>query len=163
MGKRFGSIRLFLLLCLAAAALVGCLGQEDEAAAAERTLIVFFNQLSQGEYQAAAELYGGSYQILVEYNPDLDPADHPSLLERACRVNGFQCLEVGELLEVEETGPGSYFLTVTFQTADGDIYERGPCCGAGASEEPPHTEFTFRVVQTGDGQYRVLDLPVYVP
>ena len=162
MEKESGFIRLVLLLSLALICLTGCLVQEDEAAGAERTLVVYFLHLSQGEYQAAAELYGGSYEILISYNPDLDPADHPALLERACLVNGFQCLEVGELLEVEEIGPGSYFLTVTFQTADGDIYERGPCCGAGAGEEP-HTKFTFRVDRNEDGQFWVLDLPVYVP
>ena len=54
MDKESGFIRHVLLLFLAVFALTGCLGQEDEAAGAERALIVFFTHLSQGEYQAAA-------------------------------------------------------------------------------------------------------------
>jgi len=143
--------------------LAGCRAELSEEARAENALGVFYDHLSQGQYQEAAELYGGSYEILEIYNPDLDPADYPALWERACTINGFQCLEVGELLEVEEIGPGSYYLTVTFQTADGETFQRGPCCGAGASDEPPHTEFTFLVARNENGQYRVLDLPLYTP
>lgn len=155
--------RLPILLILIWFALSGCRAELSEAARAEIALGQFYLHLSQGQYLEAAELYGGSYEILINYNPDLDPADQPALWERACTVNGFQCLELRELLEVEEIAPGSFYLTVTFQTAAGDTYQRGPCCGAGASDEPPHTNFTFRVTRNENGQYRVLDLPLYTP
>ena len=163
MVHRDNNRRLPILLILILFALAGCRAELSEEARAENALGDFFAHLSLGQYREAAELYEGSYEILISFNPDLDPVDHPALWERACTVNGYQCLELRELLEVEEFSPGSYYLTVTLQTAEGDIYQRGPCCGAGASDEPPHTEFTFRVVRDEGGQFKVLDPPVYVP
>jgi hypothetical protein len=163
MDKESGFFPLLLLLTLAVFTLTGCLGQSDEAAGAERALIVFFNQLSEGEYQAAAESYGGSYEILTNYNPDQDPENHPALWEMACRFNGFQCLKVKEVLEIEMTGEEVYALTVTFETASGEIFQLGPCCGADKNEALQLSDFTFRVARDDSGRFRVLDLPVYVP
>jgi hypothetical protein len=56
-----------------------------------------------------------------------------------------------------------YTLTVTFLTDLLETYQLGPCCGADPATTPPQTEFTFRVARDRSGQYKVLDLPVYVP
>ena len=162
-------ISLTLLLCLFLQA--GCIGKPstkpaippDEFSQVEMILDMFFDALHEGDYRAAADLYGGSYELLTEMNPDLDPGAHLALLEQACKTNGFQCLRVGEVLSVDETSQGTYDLTVTFLTSAGETFQRGPCCGAGAGDEPPHTDFTFRVAREGTGKYKVLDLPVYMP
>ena len=151
--------------------LAGCIGKPptkpaippDESSQVDVILERFFDALHEGDYQAAVDLYGGSYEILIEMNPDLEPGAHLALLERACKTNGFQCLRVGEVLAVDETSQGVFDLTVTFLTAAGETFQRGPCCGAGAGDEPPHTDFTFRVAREGTGQYMVLDLPPYAP
>jgi hypothetical protein len=52
---------------------------------------------------------------------------------------------------------------VEFAMPNGEPFVRGPCCGASETEMPPESEFLFAVVQSEDGEYRVQDLPVYVP
>ena len=59
---------------------------------------------------------------------------------------------------------GSIFtFTVTFRNRDGSTFVLGPCCGADATEMPPVSEFEYHVELTNSGDFRVLDLPVYVP
>ncbi len=124
---------------------------------------MFFDALNVGDYQAAADLYGGSYEVLVGMNPDLDPNDGPALLAQGCQFNGFTCLRMGEVLSGEETNPGEYDLVVQFQTASGDIFQLGPCCGADETEMPPVSEFPIRIISDETGALKVLDLPPYVP
>ncbi|MGW8227051.1 MAG: hypothetical protein ACWGOY_15020, partial [Anaerolineales bacterium] len=63
------------------------------------------NQLEFHNYERAAELFGGSYEILQTMNPDIDPDDHLTLLRHACEGNGFQCQRLREVLSIKlETG-----------------------------------------------------------
>lgn len=135
-------------------------GQEG----AIRALVAFFESLSAGRYEAAAQFYGGSYDLLIDHNPGLDPMDHAALLENACTVQGFRCLEVWSAhLQERRASSGEYRFVVQFTTADGELFVRGPCCGARETEMPPQSEFPFTVVKGADGNYRILELPVYVP
>lgn len=133
------------------------------AAQAERALIDFFDSLESEDFEAAADLYGGSYEVLMGYNPDLDPADdQEALLLRACQQNGFQCLQIQTATFNELTEKGEYIFTVQFQNQEGELFELGPCCGE-EPEKAPQFQFEYRVVKNGYGDYQVLDLPVYVP
>ncbi len=159
------------MIVLILSLLSGCLSQApekpdeplDEFTLCEISLRDFFDTLHAGEYETAAELYGGTYDTLTDMNPDLAPIDFPALWERACTVNGFQCLRVGEILGVVRTREGECILTVQFLQENGEIFFRGPCCGADETSIPPISEFEFRVSRDDSGQYWVLDLPVYVP
>lgn len=142
--------------------LAGCSGAADDTEQAHQTLVQFFEQLSQGHYAEAAETYGGSYEMLVAMNPELDPDTAEALLQNGCKVNGLQCLPVRTATFKELTAEGEYVFTVQFSNPDGSLFERGACCGE-ETITPPIDEFPYRVVKGGDGQYRVLDLPVYVP
>jgi hypothetical protein len=162
---------LILLLILVALALAGCLSQApekpdappDEITLAEATLREFFQALHEGEYENAVELYGGDYDPLISMNPDLDPSDGPALMAQGCEFNGFSCLRMGQVLAVERMDNSIFTIKVQFLTDDGEVFFLGPCCGAGETSLSPVSEFKFRVSQDGSGQYRVLDLPVYVP
>jgi hypothetical protein len=123
----------------------------------------FFLYLNEGEYSEASKLYGGSYEVLRDNNPTLSPDDYQGLLRNACEINGFQCLLVNEILDLERASSMEFLVTLNFLTEDGALFERGPCCGASAKEEPPQSEFQFRVSLNEAGEYHVLDLPVYVP
>ncbi len=127
-----------------------------------RVLLTFFDRLAAGEYAAAAELYGGSYDVLQGYNPTVDPADVAALWQNGCQVNGLQCLPVRVASFKEDTAVGETIFTVQFTAPDGSLFARGPCCGEN-QPTPPETDFEFRVIQSEDGGYRVLDMPVYVP
>jgi hypothetical protein len=116
-------------------------------------------------YEEAAAFYGGSYEPLVEMNPGVDPQAHATLFRNACRVNGFQCLPVREVLSVERVREArraaELAITVSLMNPDGSVFALGPCCGEETGE--PQTEFTFTVRQDEGGEFKVFDLPPYVP
>ncbi len=128
---------------------------------ARRTLTVFFEAVSTGRYAEAAELYGGSYEILQGWNAGVDPADGAGLLRAGCEINGLQCLPARSITGVAQLETRFTF-DVTFRYRDGGMFVRGPCCGADATQMPPVSVFTYTVVWT-DAGFRVLDLPPYVP
>ena len=107
-------------------------------------------------------MYGGSYEILVGYNPDLNPDDHAALLQNGCLLNGFQCLSMRTVTFKEITPKGEYIFTAEFNNPDGSLFELGACCGE-TPTTPPQVQFEYRVMEGGDGNFAVLDLPVYVP
>ena len=129
-----------------------------------QSLMSFFDHLSAGRYEEASQLYGGPYEQLIHHNPALDPQDHAALLRNACTVNGFQCLRVRTARLHQQVASGAEFhFRVEFSTPDGGLFVRGPCCGASETDMPPQSEFLFTVTMSKDGEYRVQDLPVYVP
>lgn len=139
-----------------------CVTKAAKTEQAQQALQIFFEQLAQGEYAAAADRYAGSYETLVTFNPDLDPNDYPTLWRYGCQMNGLQCLTVRTATLNEVTDTGEYVFTVEFNTPDGNRFELGACCGEEPTT-PPLYQFEYRVVEGGDGQFRVLDLPVYMP
>jgi heat shock protein HslJ len=130
--------------------------------AAQEALIRYFSLLSDGQYSQAVQLYGGDYDTLTEWNPDIDPSDHAGLLERGCMMNGLQCLVVHQILATERINEDSYRFTVQFENPGGSLFVRGPCCGATEQEMPSQSDFVFTVVRQGEG-FAVQELPVYVP
>ena len=129
---------------------------------AQQALTDFFSSLGKGDYASAAMLYGGSYEILVANNPALNPDNHAGLWENACTINGFQCITVRTAAFNELTTNGEYIFAVEFENSDGSLFELGACCGE-TPATPPQFQFEYRVVESGDGSFQVLDLPIYVP
>lgn len=126
-------------------------------------LLQFFDHLHTGRFQEAVTLYGGDYQLLIDQNPEIDPADHIALLKNACTFNGFQCLQI-KLAGIDwKNSPNEYVFTVQFQNEDGTLFELGPCCGASETEQPPVSFFEIRVLKVAEGEFRVLDMPPYMP
>ena len=130
--------------------------------AARQALTGYFAALNDGRYGEAAGYYGGSYEILTGYNPDIPPEDYEALLDAGCRYNGLQCLKVREIVKAEQLSPTEFSLTAEFANPDGSLFQRGPCCGEDPAQSPPESQFTFTVVKR-DGKFLVQELPVYVP
>ena len=127
------------------------------------TLLQFFDHLHAGRYEEAVTLYDGDYQLLIDQNPEIDPADHTALLKNACTTNGFQCLQI-KLAGIErKPSPNEYVFAVQFQNDDGSLFVLGPCCGASETEQPPVSFFEIRVLKVAEGEFRVLDMPPYMP
>lgn len=143
---------------LLAAFLTGC-SPKSAQNEAENTMLTFFSELSNGQYSEAVKLYGGDYENLAGMNPDLSPIDYEALWKRGCEQNGFVCMEVLEIVRVEERDSQVEF-SVTFKTKDGERFEFTGCCGETLPE--PITEYEISVQKDGDG-YKVLSLPPYVP
>ena len=128
-----------------------------------QALTDFLSALNSGDYATAEALYGDSYDILIGYNSDLDPADHAALLERACTTNGFNCLLLKTAGLDQMVSESEYLFTAELQTDNGALFEIGPCCGEDEEGFIPISEFNFTVIRTESGQWQVLDLPPYTP
>lgn len=132
-------------------------------AEAEQTLKAFFQALNQAEYSQAARLFGGSYDTLQAYNPELDPEDQVALLKAGCEINGLVCLEVRQVISIQNSSPDSYILEVELATTDGSAFVLGPCCGADDDTMPPQSSFLVEVHCQPAGTCLVVNLPPYVP
>jgi hypothetical protein len=136
---------------------------QHQSELARQALLDYFTTLNQGDYLQAVELYGGGYELLQDYNPEVPPQEHAQLLQAACRFNGFMCfLPVRQIVTQEQVAANEFHFAVEFQNADGTLFELGPCCGAGVNSQPPVSQFDYTVVFQ-EGRYRVMELPVYVP
>ena len=132
------------------------------AGEAHEALIAFFSSLSAKNYTEAIPLYGGSYETLQGWNPDLDPSDYTTLWTKACEQNGLQCLQV-RTATFEKLQGDTYVFQVEFSNPDGSLFVRGPCCGANETEMPPVSQFEYKVTRNSNGKFVVMDLPPYVP
>lgn len=131
----------------------------EDLHAAEESLEEFFQALSSGNYERAADLYGGETAVLEGYNPDLE-GELAALLERACTLNGFQCLPVRSLTYIGSDVRGGCQFLVEFINPDGTLFRQGPCCGdeTGLST----SSFLVSLIEQ-DGSWKVMNLPPYVP
>lgn len=155
-------IKKYALILLIVVLLNGCYPGLSDSEKASQVLTRFFSELSNGNYADAADLYGGGYEILANFNPDLDANDHVSLWENGCQINGLQCLTIRTITFNQLLDTGEYIFTVEFNDPAGNLFVLEACCG----EEPttaPQFQFEYRVVKAGGGEFQVLDLPVYVP
>jgi len=128
---------------------------------AREVLTSYFSLLHDGRYSEAIHYYGGTYDILRDWNPDVDEDDYAALFKRGCTSNGLRCLRIKTIVRKEEVSPTEFTFTVEFINDDGTLFERGPCCGT-EEKEPPQTLFPFTVKKV-DGRLLVQEMPVYVP
>lgn len=151
--------RFLMTLLLFLLSLPGCRAPGD-AGQAQEALARYLAHLHQGQYAQAAALYGGSYDVLLDWNPDMERTDQAALLRRGCTVNGLQCLAVAGIEPRPGGEPGTFFFDVSFRNADGSLFVH-PVPGDQAGGELA-ASFPFTVVASGSG-YQVLELPVYLP
>ncbi len=163
--------KMFLVMICLILSLSSCVSQSHLPTATQdisdeemalQALLDFLDHLHAGEYADAVGLYGGSYAVLMDQNPDLDPDDHAALLRNACTINGMQCLSAGKV-ELEEKLAGErYVFRVELQNADGTSFEPGPCCGDERGGSSPSV-FIFTVQKNDQGGFWVMDFPPYLP
>lgn len=132
------------------------------ASEARDVLIDFLTLLHNKNYAEAAPLYGGEYEALQVFNPELDPTDHVALWTWVCENKLLQCLEVRSTEFLHQEGD-TYVFQVEFTNADGSLFVLGPCCGANETEMPPVSQFEFTVTRNSDGKFVVMNTPPYVP
>jgi hypothetical protein len=129
---------------------------------AHDVLADFLSLLHAKNYEAAAPLYGGEYEQLQVFNPEIDPADHVALWAWVCDNQLLQCLETRSITFKELRGD-SYVFQVEFSNPDGSLFVLGPCCGANETEMPPVSQFEYVVSRNAEHRYVVMNTPPYVP
>ena len=132
------------------------------ASEAYQTLVRFLTLLHEKNYVDAAPLYGGDYDQLQVFNPDIDVNDHIGLWTWACDNQLLQCLGVRSVTFEQLVGD-SYIFQVEFSNRDGSLFVLGPCCGANETEMPPVSQFEYTVTRNADGKFVVMNMPPYVP
>jgi hypothetical protein len=134
----------------------------EDLAAARAALAAYLEHLSEGRFEEAVKYYGGSYEELVYFNPDIDRSDHAALFKAACTINGMVCLPIMHVVDEAQISSAEFRITVELQDADGKQFVFGPCCGADPAEEPPQTQFLYTVLKV-EGEFLVQEPPIYVP
>lgn len=130
---------------------------------ARSTLVMFLDSLHSGEFAEAIQLYGGTYETMMDQNPGVQPDDHIALFHNACTQNGMQCLQVKSVILDKKISDVEYLFEVAFLKEDGTPFVLGPCCGSDEVGVPSRQEFYFSVVEMDPGKFVVLDLPPYIP
>lgn len=125
-------------------------------------LVKFLTYLHERNYADAVPMYGGEYESLQAFNPQIDPADKVALWAWACDNQLLQCLEVRSATFTNLSGD-SYIFQVEFSNPDGSLFVRSPCCGANETEMPPVSQFEYTVSRNADHRYVVMNPPPYVP
>jgi len=157
--RNSSSFLIILVLILSACSLISPTSNEQEA---EKTVTQFFQLLSTNDYSQAAGMYAGDISDLQYLNPSIDETEIETLWRNACTINGFQCLPIKRILNVEKFSLNEYHLRVEFQNPDGSLFLLGPCCGASEEEMPPVSQFDVYVIERS-GDYYITSLPVFVP
>lgn len=134
----------------------------EDLSSARAALLEYFELLNQGMYSEAVERYGGNYAALTDFNPDISADDHAALFEAGCGVNGYQCLQILNIASEAQVTGDTFRFGVEFQDPGGNLFSRGPCCGADINTSPPETRFEYTVKKV-DEKFLVQELPVYVP
>jgi hypothetical protein len=129
---------------------------------AQGVLIEYFNDLYTGEFDAAADLFGGDLEQLIDWNADINPSDPVALFDAACSRQ-LQCLQVRTIVAASQVDQNTFQFKLEFNNSDGSLFVLGPCCGATETEMPSVSEFDCSVEKTNGGNYKVMCLPVYVP
>ena len=153
---------LILVSCTIATRSPGIAENTDEQLA-QQTLVAFLDNLYKANYNAAAQSYGGTYEIMIEHNPGIDTSDHAALLKNACKINGAQCLGVSKVDLDQKISETEYAFKVQFLNSNGSVFVRGPCCGANETDSPSEYTFIFRVIKNTEGKFLVMDMPPYLP
>ena len=133
----------------------------QELASAQGILEDFFDSLSIGDFEHAANLISlQEWEAIEQFTPSEESHDTANLLRHYCE-NTQTCLTV-QVLDVREIDSGKYIFIVQFITDSGDVYVFGPCCGATEEEMPSKREFEY-VVEKVSGVFKVTTLPLYRP
>jgi hypothetical protein len=129
---------------------------------AHNVVVNFLTLLHTKNYTDAVALYGGEYEQLQVFNPEIDPNDRVALWTWVCDNQLLQCLEVRSATFKALRGD-TYIFQVEFNNPDGSLFVLGPCCGANETDMPPVSEFEFSVSRNSEGKFVVLNTPPYVP
>ncbi len=151
-----------ITILVAATILNSCNTDFVKSDQANRASRVFFMYLANGDYIMATAFFAGNYEALAVLNPDLDPADHAALWQRGCQINGLKCLAIRTARFIRNGDSGEYIFRVEFSNPDDSLFTLSACCSKDALKTVK-SQFEYRVLECKDREFRVLDLPVYVP
>jgi hypothetical protein len=162
----------FSMMIILTLLLMSCAAQPSESPPAEtlsddqfalHTLVGFLESLYNGNYDDAVQIYGGTYETMIDHNPSINPNNHSALLRNACTINGVQCLQVKSAGLDKKVSDTEFVFKVEFLNTDGTLFVLGPCCGGSETDFPPQSVFYFTVKKVDKEKFIVMDMPPYMP
>lgn len=126
-------------------------------------LVNFLESLQNSNYAEAAQLFGGTYETMIDQNPNVDPNNHAVLWQNACTLNGMQCLQVKSASLDKKVSDTEFVFKVDFLNDDRTLFELGPCCGEDETNFSPQSVFYFTVIKVNNNKFVVMDTPPYAP
>lgn len=136
-----------------------------ESEMAAEALILFFDYLSQNEFEKALTLLSlegpeDTWQWLANFSLPEDRDDQAKILENYCQATGT-CLKA-KVLSTQINENNEYDLVVQFINQDQSTFVFGPCCGESEETMPSKDKFDFKVKKINN-KYMVLTPPLYRP
>jgi hypothetical protein len=97
------------------------------------------------------ELYGGSYQGLMNISPETDPDDEQKLFNQYLKL--MPNISLKEILDQTEVSKDEYIFVITFKQEDGTLFQT-------REFDTITDKFTYTVKRV-DGKLKVMELPPY--
>jgi hypothetical protein len=126
---------------------------------ARNTLLMFFDDLSTGNYAEAAPHFGGEFNEYARAQLPGETID--AYWEYVC-TTVLWCLPIAEIAETERVSENEYIFHVVFVQPDGTRFVIGACCGGDPAATPPVWQFAYPV-QKIDGVWKVMREPLFTP
>ncbi|WP_194841639.1 hypothetical protein [Sporosarcina obsidiansis] len=128
-------------------------GNKNEVVAEnpQDTLEQYMQAIANQDATKLVELYGGSYQGLMNLFPETDPNDKQKLFEQYLKI--LPKISLNEILEQTEVSKNEYKFVITLKHEDGTLFQT-------REFDVITDEFTYTVKRV-DGMLKLMELPPY--
>jgi len=115
----------------------------------ESVVRAYFSALYEENYAQAVKYYGGTYEDLQGYHPQINAQDHEALFRAYIEITGGQLVTVASIIKVDEIRANEeYAIDLTFIDKSGKSFREGMV-------------YTYTVKRI-DGKLKVMELPPYL-
>ncbi len=138
-----------LIVAFVCIGIVGCSAsnEKNNEVLPEQVLQSYFDSIANNDFKAVVSLYGGDYDLLQSYNPDISPTDYESLFRNFINHNGGQIVKIEQIHDKKNISDDEFQFDVTF-TQEGEKFRNGL-----------HYTYTVKKI---NGQWKVMELPPYL-
>jgi hypothetical protein len=115
------------------------------------TLEQYIQAIANQDAVKLVELYGGSYQGLINLSSETDPDDKQKLFEQYLKL--IPKISLNEILEHSEGSKDEYKFVITFKQEDGTLFQTREL-------DTITNKFTYTVKRVA-GKLKIMELPPY--
>jgi len=143
-------LKLYFILFALFFLVTGCIEKSEKYPDNPETVLqAYFNSLYEENYDQVVNYYGGTYELLQGYNPQIDSNDHAALFKAYIEINGGQLVKIDSIIKNKEIRMNEeYSFELTFIDKEGNSFREGMV-------------YMYSVNKI-DGQYKVMELPPYL-
>lgn len=117
----------------------------------QQTLEQYIQAIANKDAEKMVELYGGSYQGLMNVSPETDPDNEVELFNKYLEL--IPNISLKEILDQTEVSKDEYQFVITLQHEDGTLFQT-------REFDTITDKFTYTVKRV-DGRLKVMEVPPY--